>query len=97
MRDICDITETVKATSGRLEVWLNNYCEFFEQETGRMFSRRECWYCKYGEFGIYTEHPTKNGVCSFKTTNSGILDSFAKRRENAPSVQASKKQEEETK
>lgn len=92
MSDICDITAKVKAASGELEIWLNNYCEYFEQEIGRMFSHRECWYCKYGEFGIYTEHPTKNGVCRYKHAMNGTPNSLAKRCTR----NLNEKQEEET-
>lgn len=54
--------------SGRLEVARNDSCDAFEQDTERLFSSRECWYCKYGEFGIFTEHPTKTGECRYKPT-----------------------------
>ena len=97
MSETGDRTTEVNMASGKLEIARGDFCDAFEQDTDRLFSNRECWYCKYGDFGIYTEHPTKNGVCSYKTTMNGAPDSFAKRRENDPSVQASKKQEEETK
>lgn len=38
-------------------------CDAFEQDESRLFSARECWYCKNGDFGIFTEHPTQTGVC----------------------------------
>ena len=97
MREPGDRTAEVKLTSGKLEIARGDFCDAFEQDTDRLFSNRECWYCKYGDFGIYTDHPTQNGVCTYKTTNSSILDSFAKRCECSPSIQASEKQEEETK
>ncbi|BAL00209.1 hypothetical protein OBV_30100 [Oscillibacter valericigenes Sjm18-20] len=51
---------------GRLEIARNDFCDAFEQDADRLFSARECWYCKYGDFGIFTEHPTQNGVCRYK-------------------------------
>ena len=68
MREPRDKTEEVTAASGKLDVWLYNYCDFFEQDTDRLFANRECWYCKYGDFGIFTEHPMQNGVCSYKAS-----------------------------
>lgn len=97
MREPGDRTAEMKMATGRFEIVRGDVCNAFEQDTGRLFSKRECWYCKYGDFGIFTEYPTQIGVCSYKTTMNSILDSNAKRRENEPSVQASKKQEEETK
>jgi len=67
--------------SGELKIQRNDYCDAFQQDTNRLFSSRECWYCKYADFGIFTEHPTQNGVCRYQTTTSGILDSCEKRCE----------------
>ncbi len=97
MREPGDRTAELNTANGKLEIARSDFCDAFEQDTDRLFSNWECWYCKYGDFGIFTEHPTQNGVCKYKTTNSGILDSFAKRCECNLAVRASKKQEEETK
>ncbi|SBW00395.1 conserved hypothetical protein [uncultured Eubacteriales bacterium] len=50
-------------TSGKTKIARNDCCDAFEQDESRLFSARECWYCKYGDFGILTEHPTQTGVC----------------------------------
>lgn len=63
MRESSDRTAQVKAGAGKLEIWQNDFCDAFEQDVGRLFLCRECWYCKYGNFGINTEHPTEKGVC----------------------------------
>ena len=97
MREPGDRTAEGKAASGRLEIARGDVCDAFKQDTDRLFTNRECWYCKYGDFGIFTEHPTQNGVCTYKTTMNTIHNSFAKGHENDPSVQASKRQEEKTK
>ena len=97
MREPGDRTAELTLASGSLEVARGDFCSAYEQDAERLFSARECWYCKYGDFGILTEHPKQKGLCSYKSTNSGILDSLAKRSECDPTLQASKKQEEETK
>lgn len=97
MRKPGDRTAERKMASGKLEIARGDFCDAFEQDEGRLFSARECWYCKYGDFGIFTEHPTQKGVCRYKTTMNGIHDSFAKRCECNPAIQANEKQEEETK
>lgn len=90
-----DRTGAVK-TTGKLEIARGNCCDAFEQDESRLFSSRECWYCKYGDFGILTEHPTETGVCKHKNGANGIFDSSAKRHTFDPTVQADKKEEEET-
>lgn len=65
MREPSDRTAEVKAATGKLEIWKNDFCDAFKQDAGRLFSYRECWYCTYGDFGIYTEHPTEIGVCRY--------------------------------
>lgn len=72
MREPGDRTEEVKAAAGNVEIARNDFCDAFEQDPDRLFSNRECWYCKYGDFG-------------------GKLDSFTKRREIDPAIQAIKK------
>ncbi|MHC1722386.1 MAG: hypothetical protein AB9836_04175 [Aminipila sp.] len=66
MREPSDRTTEVKAEVRKLKIRQNDFCDAFEQDRGRLFSCRECWYCKYGDFGIYTEHPTKSGICKYK-------------------------------
>jgi len=66
-----DRTAEVKAASGEFQIARRDFCDAFEQEAGRLFSARECWYCRYGDFGILTEHPTQNGVCSFACRTGG--------------------------
>lgn len=60
-----DKTGAVRTTGG-LEIARGDYCDAFEQDESRLFSARECWYCKHGDFGILTEHPTEKGVCRYK-------------------------------
>ncbi|MEA4919529.1 MAG: hypothetical protein VB078_01205 [Clostridiaceae bacterium] len=97
MEEPRDRTAEVKTSSGKFEIARGDICEAFEQDANRLFSARECWYCKYGDFGIFTEHPTQRGVCTYKTTIRAISDSIANRHENGPSIQASQKQGEKTK
>lgn len=63
MEQLCDRPAEAKAAAGRLEIGRGDLCDAFEQDADRLFSARECWYCKYGDFGILTEHPTQKGVC----------------------------------
>lgn len=95
MRGLRNRTAEVKTADGRLEIERSDFCNAFEQDDDRLFFARECWYCKYGDFGIFTEHPTEKGECIYKTKMNGILDSCAKQCEDDPAIQTSKKQEEE--
>lgn len=63
-----DRTNEVNGTDDRLAIGRSDFCDDFEQDPDRLFSGRECWYCKYGDFGIFTDHPTQKGVCRHKTT-----------------------------
>jgi len=66
MKEPCDRTAEVNRAAGELEICRNDFCEAFKMDEDRLFLSRECWYCKYGDFGIYTEHPTETGVCRLK-------------------------------
>ena len=63
MREPGGRTVEPKTALGRLEIARGDFCDAFEQDESRLFSARECWYCKYADFGILTEHPTQTGVC----------------------------------
>lgn len=62
-REPCDRSAEQRAALWKLEIERGDFCDAFLQDEGRLFSNRECWYCKYGDFGILTEHPTQSGVC----------------------------------
>lgn len=66
MGELRDRTGEIGRTTEALEVERNEYCSAYVQDTNRLFASRECWYCKYGDFGIYTEHPTQYGLCRYK-------------------------------
>lgn len=68
MRKTGDRTAELKTAATKLEIARGDVCDAFEQDTDRLFSNQECWYCKYGDFGIFTEHPTQNGICSLSKT-----------------------------
>ena len=67
MREPGDRTAVEQAVAGNVEIARHDFCDAFEQDTDRLFSARECWYCKHADFGIFTEHPTQKGVCTYKT------------------------------
>lgn len=66
MKEPRDRTAEVKSAAKSLEIGRSDFCDAFEQDADRLFSSRECWYCKYGDFDILTEHPLLNGVCKLK-------------------------------
>jgi len=66
MREPGDRTAELKTATGKLDIARGDFCGAFEQDADRLFSALECWYCKYGDFGIFTEHPTQKGVCNYK-------------------------------
>ena len=66
MREPRDRTAELSLASDSLEIARGDFCDAFEQDPDRLFSARECWYCKYGNFGILTENPTQKGVCRKK-------------------------------
>lgn len=75
IREPRDRTAEGKTADGRLEIGRSDFCDAFEQDPDRLFSAQECWYCKYGNFGIFTANPTKNGVCKYKERLNGSIDS----------------------
>ncbi|WP_369284152.1 hypothetical protein [Oscillibacter sp. GMB15532] len=86
-REPCERSAEQRASLRKLEIEQGDFCDWFEQGEGRLFSNRECWYCRYGDFGILTEHPTQKGVCGF-ARRAGSVPEFPTRTK--------KKQEEKT-
>ncbi|QOX65248.1 hypothetical protein FRZ06_18780 [Anoxybacterium hadale] len=72
MRELRVRTAEGKKADDSLGIGRSDFCDAFEQDPDRLFSARECWYCKYGDFGILTEHPTQKGVCRYETTMNDI-------------------------
>lgn len=70
MREFCNKTAELTLVSGMLEIARGDFCDAFVQDADRLFSARECWYCKYGDFGIFTEYPTQNGLCRLENRRS---------------------------
>jgi len=70
MREPCNRSAEVKEAVGKLEVRQNDFCDVFKQDSDRLFCGKECWYCKYGDFGIFTDHPTESGVCKYKNNET---------------------------
>lgn len=66
MREPCDRSEEVKEPGGKLEIRRNDFCDAYKMDEDRMFLSRECWYCKYGDFGIFTENPTEIGIYNYQ-------------------------------
>ena len=63
------IDHTAEISSRRLPlpVASTDHCGFFEQRRNTIFKGHDCWYCKYGEFGIDTDTPTEEGYCKYQT------------------------------
>jgi len=59
-----DRTAELKTATGNVEIARGDVCDAFEQDPDRLFSAQECWYCRYGDFGIFTEQPSQKGICS---------------------------------
>ena len=61
-----DRTAEIASASGKLKIQPNDFCDAFKQDVDRLFSSRECWYCQFGDFGIYTDHPMEIGICKYQ-------------------------------
>lgn len=59
--------KSVETTSapGKQKVHRSDLCDAFKQDEDRLFFYRECWYCKFADFGIFTEHPMEIGICKY--------------------------------
>ncbi len=75
MREPRDRTADLTLAAGKVEIARNDFCDAFEQDADRLFSNQECWYCKYGDFGIFNERPVITGVCRLESGASGKPDS----------------------
>lgn len=60
-----DRTAEVISGGCKFTVLSTDYCRFHEKHPDTILWRKECWTCKYGDFGIDTGNPTEKGVCRY--------------------------------
>lgn len=61
-----DHTEEITTRSLPLPVASTDCCRYFERRTNTIFNGHDCWHCKYGEFGIDTDAPSEQGICTYQ-------------------------------
>lgn len=62
-----DRTAEVEACDDEISVRSTDHCYFFEKHPDTMLWRKECWTCRYSDFGIELGAPTTKGLCKLKT------------------------------
>jgi hypothetical protein len=61
-----DRTKEVESHLAKLSVESTDYCSFYEKHPDTFLQRKECWTCKYSDFGIGNGTVTDTGVCGFR-------------------------------
>jgi hypothetical protein len=63
-----NIDRTVEVESGfiELKVKSTDYCSYFEKHPYTFLQRKECWTCKFSDFGIESGTPACIGVCDYQ-------------------------------
>ena len=65
-----NIDRTKEVDSKQLDILIKStdYCHYYEKHPDTILQRKECWTCKYGDFGIETGNPTDTGKCTYQRT-----------------------------
>lgn len=53
LKTLCDVI-SVKST---------DYCSYYTKHPDTFLQRKECWTCKFSDFGIDTGSPSDIGIC----------------------------------
>jgi hypothetical protein len=61
-----DRTSEVNMGKAELSVKSTDYCHYFIRHPDTFLQRKECWTCKYSDFGIETGITTDSGICRCK-------------------------------
>jgi hypothetical protein len=61
-----DRTTEVNTSFSVVLVNPTDHCHNFEKHADTLLWRKECWTCKYSNFGIETGTPTDRGICRYK-------------------------------
>lgn len=49
-----------------LPVKSTDYCRFYVKHPDTFLQRKECWTCRYSNFGIEYGNPTDTGLCKYQ-------------------------------
>lgn len=60
-----DRTSEVETAGGEIQINSSDYCRYFEKHPYTLLQRKECWTCRYSDFGIETGSVGDTGVCRF--------------------------------
>lgn len=66
MKEPRDRSAELRKSADSVIISRNDYCSAYTEDTERLFTRRECWYCQFGDFGIQSDHPSQMGICRYR-------------------------------
>lgn len=67
-----NIDRTVQVENlAEVSVNSTDHCIYFEKHPYTYLLRKECWTCRYGDFGIETGNPTIIGRCRYQELCKG--------------------------
>ena len=61
-----DRTAEIDQGTEKLTVYPTDRCGYYKKHPYTMLWKKECWTCKYGDFGVNTGNPTDIGICKYK-------------------------------
>ncbi len=61
-----DRTGEVASCKKEISVESTDFCSFYKKHPDTFLQRKECWTCKYVDFGLENSIVTDTGICRFQ-------------------------------
>ncbi|MDF2538618.1 MAG: hypothetical protein K0S76_1639 [Herbinix sp.] len=65
-----DKTTEVEGCCSAIPVKSTDYCRYFVKHPHTLLQRKECWTCRYSDFGIDTGTVNDKGICRYQIYRS---------------------------
>ena len=71
--DFSNVNRSVEVQAHCIEVSVKStdYCCHFEKHPDTLLCKKECWTCRYSDFGIDTGMITEKGICKYLVKLNG--------------------------
>ncbi len=65
---LSSIDRTIEVESSQAEVIIEStdFCRYYEKHPYTFLLRKECWTCRYSNFGIESGKASETGRCNFR-------------------------------
>jgi len=63
------VSRTAEIDAGKKEIHVesSDFCNYYQKHPYTFLWKKECWTCKYADFGIEEGDPAEVGICRYKS------------------------------